>query len=255
LRLDVLLEGSGFPKLRSAVTLIRAKAGTVLVDSGPIDERERLLGALDAFGVAAQEVDFVVSTHLHSDHCGNHLAFPRARWLVSVRDYEDARSFLTCYHADPSHGKSQTAELLRTRNETIKDFYVRSIIREVTRNQEFYDIVLRGDPRFVPVASPLWVTRGVEAVPSPGHTPGHLSVVAHDAQLADLTGPVDVLVAGDAILNRRSLEASDERALPLAADAGQYHRTCRRLRERYRCIVPGHDGLLHLGASPGASVP
>jgi glyoxylase-like metal-dependent hydrolase (beta-lactamase superfamily II) len=81
---------------------------TVVVDTGVGNDRERphlpalsglstdFLGALERAGVAADEVDVVVNTHLHTDHVGwnTRLAdgewvptFPNARYLMPQEDY------------------------------------------------------------------------------------------------------------------------------------------------------------------------
>jgi len=244
MELCVLIAGSGFPKLRSAVTLLREEGRATLVDTGGTDDRPRLLAALGAHGLAPEDVECVIATHLHHDHCGNHLLFPRARFVVSAAEFEDTRSFMSAYHADVSPEKRDTAGLLRRRNEAVKDFYVRGIVREVSRNLEFYERVRTGDPRFTLVEGPDFPMGGIELLPTPGHTPGHLSVVAHDAQVEGETRARDVLVAGDALFTRRSLERGGDRDLHLAADVEGFRRTRRKLLESYRYIVPGHDALV-----------
>ena len=100
--------------------LVRGPAGTFLVDTGLGDHYsekqhsiysfefgERLLGGLGALGVAPQDVDMVVQTHLHFDHCGTLVrrgagggctpTFPRAEVAVQRAEWEaalepDARS-------------------------------------------------------------------------------------------------------------------------------------------------------------------
>jgi glyoxylase-like metal-dependent hydrolase (beta-lactamase superfamily II) len=240
--LRVLMAGGYFPRLASSVTLVRAENRCMLVDTGHIDDRDRLLKALGGCGVAPAEIDTVVCTHLHYDHCGSHLAFPNARHLVSVEDFEDTRSFMTAYHSDPSPGKQETAALLRSRNETIKEFYVRSIVREVSRNEAFYNAVLDGDTRFIPIAGPRWLTERIEIVPTPGHTRGHLSVVVHGVPSRVEAAWTDVLVAGDAVFSPESL--AGDREIHLAADASRYRETSRNLLARYEYVVPGHGPLV-----------
>ncbi|MFQ5944708.1 MAG: MBL fold metallo-hydrolase [Anaerolineae bacterium] len=58
-----------------------------------------LLGSLDEIGVAPEEIDIVVDTHLHSDHCGGNTvregdslvpAFPVAEYWVQRGEWEQA---------------------------------------------------------------------------------------------------------------------------------------------------------------------
>jgi glyoxylase-like metal-dependent hydrolase (beta-lactamase superfamily II) len=245
MRLSLLLPGSGFPKLRSAVTLLEDEGRRILVDSGLVDDGEKLVAALAARGLGPEDVDTIVATHLHYDHCGNHLLFPNARYLAGAADLEDTRSFIAFFHADETPAKLQTAELLRGKYEAIKEFYVRSIIREVTRNLAFYNRLLDDAERFTPVTGATWLTGGVEIIPTPGHTPGHLSVAAHGATLENgQTG--SVLIGGDAVYTHATV---DDRGIHLAWDAEKYHHTRNELLAQYRWVIPGHDGLSDMHAA------
>jgi len=65
----------------STSTLINGPV-VVLVDTSSRQYRGRLMDGLDRLHVRPDEVDVVVSTHLHPDHVGNHDLFPRARKLA-----------------------------------------------------------------------------------------------------------------------------------------------------------------------------
>ncbi|HEY0143946.1 MAG TPA: MBL fold metallo-hydrolase [Thermoanaerobaculia bacterium] len=243
MKLSILLPGSGFPKLRSAVTLLESEGRRVLVDSGLCEDGGKLVAALAARGLAPEDVDTIVTTHLHYDHCGNHLLFPNARFVVGAADYEDTRGFIAHYHADRTDGKIATAELLRSKNATIKDFYVRSIVREITRNLAFYDALLAGDARFEPVSidETLFLTSEIEVVPTPGHTPGHISVVAHDVEIGGER--VTVLIGGDAVYSRNG-EVTGAGDAHLAWNPALYRTTRESLLARYDWVIPGHDTLI-----------
>jgi glyoxylase-like metal-dependent hydrolase (beta-lactamase superfamily II) len=85
--------------------IVRAATTTILVDTGCGDDKERpdlpelhrlrtgFLGRLRAAGVAPEDVDVVLCTHLHVDHVGWNTrrvdgrwvpTFPRARYVVSA---------------------------------------------------------------------------------------------------------------------------------------------------------------------------
>jgi glyoxylase-like metal-dependent hydrolase (beta-lactamase superfamily II) len=93
--------------------LIRSEGKTILVDTGygtKLDEKvwrraglERPEGdVVEAFarqGVAVEEIDIVLNTHLHADHCGGNTirqrerlipAFPRAQYWVQRLEWADA---------------------------------------------------------------------------------------------------------------------------------------------------------------------
>ncbi len=242
--LNVLLQGSGFPRLRATVTLVQSQKRNILVDSGLCDDADRLVRALAERGLTPDDVDVVVATHLHYDHCGNHLLFRNARYVVGAKDYVENAHFIQAYHQDRTPGKAATSELLRENYQTVKEFYVRSIVREVTRNIDFYNRVLERDARFVPVEDSHWLTEEVEVLPTPGHTHGHISVVAHRARTESEGPPRKILIAGDALFTRKSLVENGERELQLAQDVARYSDTRQRLLSTYRHIIPGHDGLV-----------
>ena len=91
--------------------LVSSQGKTILVETG-VGEKERpraqttalaeghLLDDLAAVGVAPEDVDIVINTHLHADHCGWNTrkaadgawvpTFPRARYLIQRGEWEAA---------------------------------------------------------------------------------------------------------------------------------------------------------------------
>ena len=62
---------TGFVRPRfDAAYLIVEDGRAAYVDSGTNDALPRLLGALDAVGLARDAVDYVIVTHVHLDHAG-----------------------------------------------------------------------------------------------------------------------------------------------------------------------------------------
>jgi glyoxylase-like metal-dependent hydrolase (beta-lactamase superfamily II) len=90
--------------------LVRSQGMMVLIETGvgdkerPLAQAERpagsLLDELAAMGVAPDDVDIVVNTHLHADHCGWNTrkrddgtyapTFPRARYYIQKAEWEAA---------------------------------------------------------------------------------------------------------------------------------------------------------------------
>lgn len=93
--------------------LVRSQGKTILVDTGygrKLSEKAYqlagldrpngdLLAALERLGVSAADVDIVINTHLHADHCGGNTlfqgeklvaAFPNARYLIQRLEWADA---------------------------------------------------------------------------------------------------------------------------------------------------------------------
>lgn len=87
-QLGVLLEGflvRDGPRVADAgstVSLVRSSDKIVVVDTGSPKDERRLVDSLRASGVSPVDVDFVVNTHLHVDHCGCNDLFPNARTVA-----------------------------------------------------------------------------------------------------------------------------------------------------------------------------
>ena len=134
------------------VYLLRVSGVTIVVDTGigppPRDfmpqAQASLPERLAENGVAADDVELVVLTHLHVDHVGwNHL-FERARIVASRRDYD----YFTETRGDVDYFRREVQALVATGRIELLD--------EIAE-----------------------VADGVVAEPIPGHTPGHTGVAVH----------------------------------------------------------------------------
>ncbi len=147
--------------------LIRSEGKTILVDTG-LGEKlspqaqalwslERpgggLLESLARLGVAPEDVDLVINTHLHADHCGGNTlragdqivaTFPRATYLVQRIEWAEAS------HPDP-----------RTRSTYLPENF--SPLMQQGKLK-----LLHGDTQ---------VTAHVRCVVTPGHTRAHQAVL------------------------------------------------------------------------------
>jgi glyoxylase-like metal-dependent hydrolase (beta-lactamase superfamily II) len=162
----------------------------------------RLLDELARLGTAPGDVDIVVHTHLHVDHVGWDGSFPNARYVV----HEDDWAFF------------MSDESLAQRS------HLRQKIQSLANVER--------------VTGEIEVLPGVRLLPTPGHTPGHVSlriggvvvlgdVVVHEVQVAD----PDVVYVSDH--DPRLAAATRRRFLGELADegvdviAGHFHGTGR----------------------------
>jgi len=125
---------------------------------------------LQAADVAPDEVDYVVNTHLHFDHVGWHTrlvdgawqpTFPRARYVMSAGEFGYWQSKPAKEIADQHAGFA----------DSVLPVYEAGLV----------DLV----------ADDHVITDGVRLMPTPGHTPHHVSVLISSAeQSAVITGDV-----------------------------------------------------------------
>ena len=153
--------------------LIRDGQRTVLIDSGlgapgrtmGIPGGGELLARLAEVGVTPEEIDTVVHTHLHADHCGSNvgeddaLTFPNAEIVLSQQELDFWLSDAAPEDRAPIARRNalpyQAADRIRTFN---------------------------GESEVSP---------GITAIPTPGHTPGHSSIML-------ASGGEHLLITGDA---------------------------------------------------------
>lgn len=150
--------------------LVETPGALVLVDTGAGNKEDekfheiygienrgsptRLEDAIRAAGRRPDEVDIVISTHLHFDHAGGNTvrepdgrirpAFPRARYVVQRREQDFAR----------------------LPNERIRASYMADNYEPIA-SAGLWDFA-DGETEIVP---------GVSVIPTPGHTPYHQSVL------------------------------------------------------------------------------
>jgi len=193
-----LLDDDGQITANVGSFLIRTGSHIVLVDLG-LGPGGRLLDNLAERDVTPADVDVVIFTHLHRDHVGWTGAFPRARHLVDHREWE-----YWCAHPG---GVGPDPE---------------RVLTPMSRNVAFLD----------------QLPAGIQPIATPGHTPGHTSLLITDPHTEDR-----VLILGDLLHSRAQL---DEPAWRFRSDAAPAlatrHRTeiLSRYRDGRTTLAAGH---------------
>jgi glyoxylase-like metal-dependent hydrolase (beta-lactamase superfamily II) len=118
---------------------------------------------LEALGFAPSDVKTVVLTHMHTDHAGGLHHFPHSEVLVSKTEYDLATG--------------RTGKILGYLPHRWPEWFRPNTVE------------IAGDA-FGPFDHSLEIADGVTVIPTPGHTPGHLSVAVE-------TDEGVVLLAGD----------------------------------------------------------
>lgn len=167
---DYLPDVSNTIPMALTCLLVRTAGPTLLIDTGLGDKMDAegqarwrlerpeggLVDSLARIGVAPEDIDMVINTHLHSDHCGGNTrldggrlapTFPRATYLVQRMEWADA-----------SHPDARTRSTYSPEN-------FEPLLREGRLH------LLHGDTTAAP---------GVDVVVTPGHTRGHQSIVLGD---------------------------------------------------------------------------
>jgi N-acyl homoserine lactone hydrolase len=148
---DVLVDGERWPGF---LHVVEHPQGRVLVDTGLIDSTRELDEEWSPrfdSDAIPQDVVCVINTHLHFDHCGGNRLFAGTPIYVQRREREAART---------------------------EDY----TITEWVEFEGATYVELEGEHELLP---------GVRVVPTPGHSPGHQSVLVEtDDGLAVVAGDV-----------------------------------------------------------------
>lgn len=83
---SILRQGTLVKDSRSSVTLVDAGSKKIVVDTGYLGEDGILTDALSARGLSPADIDIVVNTHLHLDHCGCNLLFRKSIFYADKRE-------------------------------------------------------------------------------------------------------------------------------------------------------------------------
>jgi N-acyl homoserine lactone hydrolase len=66
---------------RSSITLVTVGDKKILIDTGLVGEETLIAGRLEEMGHRPEDIDLVVNTHCHADHCGCNSLFTEAEIL------------------------------------------------------------------------------------------------------------------------------------------------------------------------------
>ena len=181
------LSPEGKVSFNLAAFLIRSDGKNILVDTGlgpkPADAPEtpwgELLNDFAAHGISPDEIDAVVMTHLHRDHVGWNLqsdngkyvpTFHNARYWLSLGDWE------ACHDPELVEGRFPNAPQCVW---PLEDLGLIEFMEGETQ-----------------------ITSELTSLPSPGHTPGHMSIVIRSQGES-------ALVLGDVLHNTAQVHEQD----------------------------------------------
>jgi N-acyl homoserine lactone hydrolase len=200
--------------------LIRGEGHRILVDTGIHSrewvhehvapcvqgDKEKIENAiLEVAGWKPDDVDIVINTHLHYDHCGGNPLFKNARFYVQHTEWEHA------------HNPIESQRWIY--NDT-------SFLFDPPGVDYFAWHFLYENSEIVP---------GIKVIPTPGHTPGGQTVLVK-------TDEGTIAIAGDAANLQDNIR--DRIPVGILSDTDQWFRSLDRIRRYADRVICGHDPSL-----------
>jgi glyoxylase-like metal-dependent hydrolase (beta-lactamase superfamily II) len=211
-------------KIKSPILMwfIDGASQRILVDSGvsdpewaaryhhPIERKpdEDPIKAVESLGLKTSDIDILVNTHLHWDHCFNNHLFPNARILVQAEELRYAISPLPCH----AH-------------------YYESQLIGMTPSW------LKALDRIEAVEGEMEIEKGITLLPLPGHTTGFQGVVV------DLPSGRHI-IAGDTCPlyeNWQGNGEADHIPAGIHVDLRDYYSSIKKIESLGAAVLPGHD--------------
>jgi glyoxylase-like metal-dependent hydrolase (beta-lactamase superfamily II) len=184
------------------IALLRGRTN-ILVDVGHQGRANQLAAALERANMPREDIHGVVLTHAHWDHCQNTDMFPNAKIMIHPKELEYAR--------DPKRPDLATAR-----------YFLNTLdgrdVEEVVEGAE--------------------IEPGVRILETPGHTKGHISVLADTPQ-------GQVAISGDALPWANSVVTGQP--MIIFWDEKEAAESVRKLLDSSRIFYPGHDRAFRLG--------
>jgi len=202
--------------------VIRGGNKVTLIDTGPPSpeiaalhhwpfartDAQHIDRALAGIGLRCDDIETVILTHLHWDHCYNLEYFQRAEFIVQKSELAYAVAPL------PAERRSYEVDI-------------------PTLRPPWMQVV----DRIIPVDGDVEIHPGISVIHLPGHTPGSQGILVD-------TKDGTWVIAGDAVPLYDNLEETDTvQILPsgLYQNMFDYHDSLKRLEPFRGTILPGHD--------------
>ncbi len=226
---QVRLLTSGEP-LRASSLLASNGVDIAVFDTGLPQHTNSFIAALEKFAVAPDDVTLVFNTHAHVDHSHNNSLFSNAKIFCSKLDREWTRRFHETI-ADLENPSEH--DILAFYPETANYKFNPKILRKVLAIEKMvWDATRWGRDEQTCWLEENSLPDGISVLPTPGHSPQHVSYIIQ-------TRKRPVLLCGDALLVRDEEHANLSLVPPhnLAA----YKSSQMLVKAFDGIVIPGHD--------------
>ncbi|MBI2838096.1 MAG: MBL fold metallo-hydrolase [Acidobacteria bacterium] len=234
----VIMAGTIFPYFSSNVVLIRGRHN-ILVDTGNVHLRSKLMSGLHAEGLEPEQIHCVINTHLHYDHCGNNQLFPHARVIITRHEMHYLEYIM-------ARGRESIEEMVARHYGHLTDRQKTAFVNLAVLNMKVLDYVYENRCSIEAFQGSTLRLEALTLEHTPGHTPGHLVVCLEEPDGRKLTVTGDVVVSKEDFVN-------DGDSDPLTMNHAELLEGRKRITGRTHAIIPGHGPRFDLQELEGGS--
>jgi glyoxylase-like metal-dependent hydrolase (beta-lactamase superfamily II) len=199
----------------------------IVVDTSMSHEAHQLAQALEARGLRPTDIDAVINTHFHIDHVLNNCLFSQSLIYASQESYEWCRAL----YSDLRDEANWERLALQYYPEMLDYEKARRLMGQLRKLAlRWWDAQRLGDRSQFHWVETQALPEGLQYLITPGHVPGHLSLIVHGA--GELT-----VIAGDALLSR---DHEEQVLTMIPHKRDQYSLDRSRILSLGGRILPGH---------------
>lgn len=196
------------------------------MDCGGKDDAVELNTALKGLGVRLSEIELLVLTHLHYDHCENAGLFPNAAIVAHWKELECIERMLYI------SSDQELRAYLRSQYDSIHDYYLRRICQRLAGNREEYRRLCADRGRLMVMDGDSMDIDQFSIVGTRGHSEGHVAV--------SLQRKRHIWIAGDAVASQDGLADRHRAAGRICWNSIEQQRAATRIANGSGIIIPGH---------------
>ena len=215
--------------IRISSILVQKDNKNFLIDTGFVTHKE-IVYILNKMQISALQIDYVLNTHVHLDHCGGNRYFSNATIYLSEEDYFFQKELMNSI-ADA--GTEQTEEILQKLYPKFNQKQTKLFKPLANEMAQLWEDDVVGNSEQIFYIEKDWPFDFIEPIKTPGHSIQHYSFKIH-------THPKPFLITGDALTTKAAFRLN-KLDFPYCYDSNLYLKSQREIGKFEGIIVPGHD--------------
>ena len=209
--------------------LVQKDNKNFLIDTGFVNHKE-IVYTLNKMQISALQIDYVLNTHIHLDHCGGNRYFRNAAIYLSEEDYFFQKDLM---NSIVDAGNEQIEEIIQKFYPKFNQKQTKLFSRLAKEMSQLWEDDIVGNSEQIYFIEKDWPFDFIEPIESPGHSIQHYCFKIH-------THPKPFLITGDALTTKAAFRLN-KLDFPYCYDSNEYLKNQREIGKFIGVIVPGHD--------------